>query len=121
MCRPRPGALGQGHECLTLLHGAGVARTHAPQGDGFAANYSASTTPQVFVPTCASGHKLLQVILRSRDYASEMGWVITKRQILDVFFANTPSDTNIVMAGGCAAATAHACRTMPLSRLQASC
>jgi hypothetical protein len=69
-------------------------------GTGFAASFLSTSTPQLLIPTCIDGSKLLQVMLRSRDYGAEMGWLVTKRRILDALFTSTPSSSNIVMAGG---------------------
>lgn len=71
----------------------------ALQGQGFAAAYLASSSPQVSIPACASGSKLLQVVLRTRGYGSELSWLVTKRSLLNVVFAPTPNEQNIVMAG----------------------
>jgi hypothetical protein len=71
------------------------------QNQGFAGQYLASSTPLVDIPACASGSKLLQVVLRTRAYGSELSWVILKRKILDYIFTATPSEQNIVMAGRC--------------------
>ena len=69
------------------------------QGQGFAATYLATSNPQTNVPSCASGTKLLQVVLRTRGYGSELSWLVTKRSLLNIVFAPTPNEQNIVMAG----------------------
>lgn len=69
------------------------------QGRGFAAQYLASSTPQVNIPVCTGGAKLLQVVLRTRAYGSEISWVVGKRSLLNVVFASTPNEQNIVMTG----------------------
>lgn len=69
------------------------------QDQGFAANYLASNTPQVSIPVCTGGDKLLQAVLRTRAYASELSWVVAKRSFLNVVFAPTPNEQNMVMAG----------------------
>eukprot|EP00879_Flechtneria_rotunda_P005401 GHRR01005692.1.p1 GENE.GHRR01005692.1~~GHRR01005692.1.p1 ORF type:complete len:1544 (+),score=580.30 GHRR01005692.1:434-5065(+) len=68
------------------------------QGHGFAASYLASTSPQVQLPTCTGKTKLLQVVLRSRQYGAELSWLITARGVFNAL--NAPSSLNIVMAGG---------------------
>lgn len=69
------------------------------QDQGFAANYLASNTPQVYIPSCTGGSKLVQVVLRTRAYGSELSWIISKRSLLNVVFAPTPTEQNIVMTG----------------------
>lgn len=69
------------------------------QGQGFAAQYLAASSPQVNIPPCSDGSKLLQVVLRTRGYGSEISWVIIKRSLLNVVFAPTPNEQNIVLAG----------------------
>jgi len=69
------------------------------QGQGFAAGYLASSTPQVNIPTCVGSSKLLQVVLRTRAYGSELSWVISHRSLLNALLAATPTEQNIVMAG----------------------
>lgn len=69
------------------------------QKQGFAGQYLASSSPLVNIPVCASGSKLLQVVLRTRAYGSELSWVILKRKIVNYIFTATPSEQNIVMAG----------------------
>lgn len=69
------------------------------QDQGFAANYLATNTPQLSLPACSDGTKLLQVVLRTRGYASEISWVVAKRSLLNIVFAATPNEQNMVMAG----------------------
>jgi hypothetical protein len=69
------------------------------QEQGFAAQYRASNTPQVHIPTCFGGNKLVQVTLRTRAYGSEISWVVSKRSLLNVVLTPTPTEQNIVMAG----------------------
>lgn len=68
------------------------------QGHGFAASYVASATPQVKLPTCDSRSKLMQVVLRSRQYGSELSWLVSKRSASAS--NDAPSTSNVVMAGG---------------------
>ena len=76
------------------------------QDQGFAANYLATNTPQIDIPVCRDGAKLLQAVLRTRAYASELSWVVAKRSLLNIVFAPTPNEQNIIMAG-----TVHLCTT----------
>jgi hypothetical protein len=69
------------------------------QDEGFAANYLATNTPQIDIPVCTDGAKLLQAVLRTRAYASELSWVVTKRSLLNIVFAPAPNEQNIIMAG----------------------
>jgi hypothetical protein len=48
------------------------------------------------VPTCTGSSKLVQVVLRSRQYAAELSWIITARNAQGSY---TPSQTNMLMAG----------------------
>jgi hypothetical protein len=69
------------------------------QGRGFAASYIASTAPQVKLPVCSGTAKLVQVVLRTRQYGSELSWLITRR--LGLSSVDAPSSLNIAMAGEC--------------------
>jgi hypothetical protein len=66
------------------------------QRAGFNATYLATALPQMAVPTCTGSSKLVQVVLRSRQYAAELSWIITARNAQGSY---TPSQTNMLMAG----------------------
>lgn len=51
------------------------------------------------IPTCVGSSKLLQVVLRTRAYGSELSWVVSHRSLLNALVAPTPTEQNIVMAG----------------------
>ncbi|KAF6263192.1 hypothetical protein COO60DRAFT_1635413 [Scenedesmus sp. NREL 46B-D3] len=67
-------------------------------GRGFAASYLASTAPQVKLPVCTGTAKLVQVVLRTRQFGSELSWLITRR--VGVSSIDAPNQLNIAMAGG---------------------
>jgi hypothetical protein len=52
----------------------------------------------VKLPVCTGTAKLVQVVLRTRQYGSELSWLITRR--LGLSSVDAPSQLNIAMAGG---------------------
>jgi hypothetical protein len=42
---------------------------------------------------------VLQVVLRTRAYGSDISWVVSRRSLVNVVVAPTPTEQNIVMAG----------------------
>jgi hypothetical protein len=82
------------------------------QGHGFAASYIASSAPQVKLPVCSGTAKLVQVVLRTRQYGTELSWLITRRLGLSTSL-DAPSQLNIAMAGaGLAGSVALQCLLM---------
>eukprot|EP00882_Tetradesmus_deserticola_P022978 GHRQ01025002.1.p1 GENE.GHRQ01025002.1~~GHRQ01025002.1.p1 ORF type:complete len:106 (-),score=9.01 GHRQ01025002.1:287-604(-) len=51
------------------------------------------------LPVCSGTAKLVQVVLRTRQYGSELSWLVTRR--VGVSSIDAPNQLNIAMAGGC--------------------